>query len=213
MSPAAAIASLCLVMVIVLAESMGMFLAIGNIIGQDVKKEEITRGLRADGLGTFLGGIFNTFPYTSFSQNIGLLSVTGVKSNKVTALGGVILFCLGLFPKVAHVVASIPQYVLGGAGLVMFGMVAATGIRILASIDYEEKHHSLLIVAVSISIGMVPTLSPQFFQHFPAWSHSLTHSGIVIGSLVAIFLNLFFNGVLSKEESMKLATANTHSPE
>ncbi|SMF27310.1 nucleobase:cation symporter-2 family protein [Pseudobacteriovorax antillogorgiicola] len=208
-----AIASLCLVMVIVLAESMGMFLAVGNIVSQDVSEDDITRGLRADGLGTLIGGIFNTFPYTSFSQNVGLLSVTGVKSKAVTAFGGLILFGLGLFPKVAHVVASVPQYVLGGAGLVMFGMVAATGIRILASIDYEKQSHSLLVVAVSLSMGMVPTLSPGFFQYFPAWSHGLTHSGIVIGSVVAVLLNLFFNGRLSREQSLHLAAANTHSPE
>lgn len=209
----AAIASLCLVMVIVLAESLGMFLAVGNIVDKRLSSEDLTRGLRADGLGTLIGGIFNTFPYTSFSQNVGLLTVTGVRSRRVTAFGGVILFALGLFPKVAHVVASIPQYVLGGAGLVMFGMVSATGIRILASVDYQKRQHNLLIVAVSLSIGMVPTLSPNFFQHFPAWAHALTHSGIVIGSLAAIALNVFFNGVTRQEESLALAASHAHSAE
>lgn len=209
----AAIASLCLVMVIVLAESLGMFLAVGNIVDKRLSSEDLTRGLRADGLGTFIGGIFNTFPYTSFSQNVGLLTVTGVRSKRVTAFGGIILFGLGLFPKVAHVVASIPPYVLGGAGLVMFGMVSATGIRILASVDYQKRQHNLLIVAVSLSIGMVPTLSPDFFQHFPAWAHTLTHSGIVIGSLAAILLNVFFNGVTRQEESLALAASHAHSAE
>jgi NCS2 family nucleobase:cation symporter-2 len=95
----------------------------------------------------------------------------------------------------------------------MFGMVSATGIRILASVDYQKRQHNLLIVAVSLSIGMVPTLSPDFFQHFPAWAHTLTHSGIVIGSLAAILLNVFFNGVTRQEESLALAASHAHSAE
>ena len=189
--------TLCLVMLVVLAESLGMFLAIGSIVGQDLTKQDLTRGLLADGLGTFLAGIFNTFPHTSFSQNVGLLTVTGVRRPEVTAAGGVLLCLLGLLPKVAHLVASVPQYVLGGAGLVMFGMVAATGIKILAGVDYGERQHNLLIVAVSLSAGMIPTLSPEFFQHFPAWSRVIAHSGIVIGSLCATVLNVFFNGIQS----------------
>ena len=104
-----------------------MFLALGDITGKTVDREALSRGLRADGVGTLLGGIFNTFPYTSFSQNVGLVSVTGVRSRWVTITGGCIMLVLGLLPKLAALVEAVPLVVLGGAGLVMFGMVAATG--------------------------------------------------------------------------------------
>lgn len=200
-----AAATLCIVMIVVLAESMGMFLALGNILEQPVTQKDMTRGLRADGLATVLGGIFNAFPYTSYSQNVGLVSVTGVRRREVTAVGGLILCVLGLFPKLAHVVTAIPQYVLGGAGLVMFGMVAATGIRILATVDYKTHQHNLLIIAISLSSGMIPVLSPEFFQFFPAWTHPLTHNGIVIGSMVAVGLNFLFNEVKDLKSIMRIS--------
>mgnify|MGYP003576760568 CR=1 FL=1 len=162
-----AIASMCIVMLITLVESTGMFLALADITGKKLKDEDLTRGLRADGLGTLIGGFFNTFPYTSFSQNVGLVTVTGVRSRYVAAAGGVILILLGLFPKMAHIVASVPQFVLGGAGIVMFGMVAATGIRILGTVNFATNRHNLFIVAIAIGAGMVPTLAPQFFQYLP----------------------------------------------
>ncbi len=114
--------SMCLVMIVVMIESTGMFLALGNMTGRDLHPADITRGLRADGLGTLIGGIFNTFPYTSFSQNVGLVGVTGVRSRFVCVAGGAIMLLLGLLPKKAFVVATVPQCVLGGAGVVMFGM-------------------------------------------------------------------------------------------
>ncbi len=97
--------------------------------------------------------MFNTFPYTSFSQNVGLVAVTGVKSRYVCVAGGVILIVLGLLPKMAALVESLPTVVLGGAGLVMFGMVAATGIRILSGVDFKGNRHNAMIVAVSIGVG------------------------------------------------------------
>ncbi|MDM0004599.1 nucleobase:cation symporter-2 family protein [Variovorax sp. J22G73] len=208
-----AIASMCIVMLITLVESTGMFLALGEITGRKVGTEALTRGLRADGLGTVIGGMFNTFPYTSFSQNVGLVTVTGVRSRYVAAGGGLLLVALALFPKVAHIVASVPQFVLGGAGIVMFGMVAATGVRILGTVDHSRDRHALYVIAISIGLGLVPTLSPQFFQHFPAWTHPLTHSGIVLGTCAAVLLNLFYNGVLSKERSFTLAARTSHGTE
>ena len=107
-----AIASMCIVMMITLVESTGMFLALAEITGKKLSTDDLTRGLRADGLGTVIGGVFNTFPYTSFSQNVGLVTVTGVRSRYVAAMGGIILIVLGLFPKMAHIVASVPSFVL-----------------------------------------------------------------------------------------------------
>ena len=108
--------TLCLVMVVVMIESTGMFLALAEITGETVDEARLIRGLRADGLGTVLGGIFNTFPYTSFSQNIGLVGVTGVRSRWVTVIGGFVMLGLGLIPKLAALVEAVPQCVLGGAG-------------------------------------------------------------------------------------------------
>ncbi|SOY42954.1 putative Xanthine/uracil permease (NCS2 family) [Cupriavidus taiwanensis] len=208
-----AILSMCIVMLITLVESTGMFLALSDITGKKLSNEDLTRGLRADGLGTVIGGIFNTFPYTSFSQNVGLVTVTGVRSRYVAAAGGLILIAFGLFPKMAHVVASVPQFVLGGAGIVMFGMVAATGIRILGACDFNRNRHNLFIVAIAIGFGMIPTLAPTFFQYLPKWTSPFTHSGIVLGTIVAVALNLFYNGIQSREEAMRNAAANSHGTE
>ncbi len=207
------IVAMCIVMMITLVESTGMLLAVSSIVGKPMTTDLLTRGLRADGLGTVIGGVFNTFPYTSFSQNVGLVTVTGVRSRYVAAAGGVILILLALFPKVAHVVASIPTPVLGGAGIVMFGMVTATGIRILGSVDYERNRHALLVIAISIGLGLIPTLSPTFFQHFPSWTHAVTHSGIVLGTLAAVLINLFYHGIQSRDEAMRMAASTAHSAE
>ncbi|TXM89507.1 purine permease, partial [Methylobacterium sp. WL122] len=127
------VVTLCIVMVVVMIESTGMFLALAEICADPVDEARLTKGLRADGLGTMIGGVFNTFPYTSFSQNIGLVGVTGVRTRYVAVVGGVIMLGLGLIPKLAALVEAVPQCVLGGAGLVMFGMVGATGARILGA--------------------------------------------------------------------------------
>jgi NCS2 family nucleobase:cation symporter-2 len=126
------IATMCVVMIVVMIESAGMFLALADMTGRRLSQDDMTRGLRADGLGAMIGGIMNTFPYTSFSQNTGLVGVTGIRSRWVTVTGGAILVLMGLVPKLGALAEAIPQFVLGGAGVVMFGMVAATGIRILS---------------------------------------------------------------------------------
>jgi len=197
----AAIVSLCIVMVVVMVESTGMFLALGEICGKKVGAGELGRGLATDGLGTVIGGVFNTFPYTSFSQNVGLVGITGVRSRYVVAVSGVILLAFGLFPKMGAVVASIPQPVLGGAGLCMFGMVAATGIKILARVDYAPRHN-LIIVAVSIAVGMIPLVSPNFFAQAPKWLDAITHSGITLTAVCVILLNAFYNGGGSDEHAV-----------
>jgi uric acid transporter len=188
------ILTMTLVMIVVMIESTGMFLALGDMTGKKVDQPMLTAGLRTDGVGTLIGGIFNTFPYTSFSQNVGLVGVTGVKSRFVCVAGGVILMVLGLLPKMAALVESLPTFVLGGAGLVMFGMVAATGIRILATVDFKSNRNNLFVVAISIGIGMVPLIAPNFKQWMPHDVHPLIESGILLASLCAVLLNLFFNG-------------------
>ena len=188
------ILTMTLVMIVVMIESTGMFLALGEMTDRKVDQSALSRGLRTDGLGTLIGGIFNTFPYTSFSQNVGLVAVTGVKSRFVCVAGGLILLALGLVPKMAALVESLPTVVLGGAGLVMFGMVAATGIRILGGVDFKNNRFNALIVAISIGIGMIPLIAPNFKQWMPHGLHPLIESGILLASLSSVLLNLFFNG-------------------
>ncbi len=199
--------TMCIVMIVVMIESTGMFLALSDLTGKPVDEKALARGLRADGLGTLLGGIFNTFPYSSFSQNVGLVGVTGVRSRWVTAVGGAIMLGLGLLPKMAALVEAVPQVVLGGAGLVMFGMVAATGARILTGVDFKTNRFNLFIVAVSVGFGMIPLVSPNFFKSLPHELHPLLESGILLSAIVSVALNVFFNGVkgTSKEDIVAAA--------
>lgn len=185
--------TMSIVMIVVMVESTGMFLALGEMTGKKVDKEELTKGLRADGLGTILGGIFNTFPYTSYSQNVGLVGVTGVRSRWVAVAGGVILLVLGLIPKLAAVVAAIPVYVLGGSGIVMFGMVAATGIKILSSVDFKANRNNLFIVAIGIGMGMLTLIAPNIFDQFPKVLKPILDSGILLTTFVTVLLNAFMN--------------------
>jgi NCS2 family nucleobase:cation symporter-2 len=188
------ILTMTLVMIVVMIESTGMFLALSDITGKPIGQPELAAGLRTDGLGTLIGGIFNTFPYTSFSQNVGLVGVTGVRSRYVCVAGGIIMIVLGLLPKMAAFVEAIPQFVLGGAGLVMFGMVAATGIRILAGVDYKNNRNNLYIVALAIGFGLIPLVAPRWTQQMSHQLHPLLESGILLTSVAAVVLNLYFNG-------------------
>jgi NCS2 family nucleobase:cation symporter-2 len=208
-----AIIAMCLVMIVVMVESTGMFLALSDITGKRLSNAELADGLRTDGLGTLIGGIFNTFPYTSFSQNVGLVGVTGVRSRWVCVAAGLILVAFGLFPKMAHVAASIPQFVLGGAGVVMFGMVAATGIKILSTVDFAGNRYNLFIVAVSIGSGMIPLVAPTFFAQMPKVLSPILYSGILIASIMAVLLNAFFNGARSADDAKRDAAAIAHGAE
>ena len=201
------IATFTIVMIVVMIESTGMFLALGDITGKKIGQADLAAGLRVDGLGTVIGGVLNTFPHTSFSQNVGLVAVTGVKSRWVCVFGGFIMIVLGMLPKMAALIEAIPQFVLGGAGLVMFGMVAATGIRILATVDYKYNRYNLYIVALAIGFGLIPLVAPRWMQQMPHGLHPLLESGILLTSISAVLLNLFFNA--GRAEA---ATETTHQP-
>lgn len=199
------ILTMTLVMIVVMIESTGMFLALGDMTERKVTQPMLSAGLRTDGLGTVIGGIFNTFPYTSFSQNVGLVGVTGVRSRFVCVAGGVILIILGLVPKMGALVEALPTFVLGGAGLVMFGMVAATGIRILSNVDFKSNRNNLFIVAVSVGFGMIPLVAPDFKMWLPHAIHPLIESGILLASVAAVALNAFFNGTQGDEAGAREA--------
>ena len=156
---------MALAMLVIMAETTGNCLAIGQIVGRPTSQQTLGNAFRADGLATMIGGVFNSFPYNAFTQNTGLIALSGVKSRYVCVAGGIIMLMLGLLPKMALAVASIPQFVLGGAGIVMFGMVAATGIRILHGVEFHgKKMHNLYIVAISIGFGLIPEMSAKFFS-------------------------------------------------
>ena len=194
------ILTMVLVMIVVMIESTGMFLALSDMCKKPITQKSLAAGLRADGLGTMLGGIFNTFPYTSFSQNVGLVGVTGIRSRFVCVAGGVIMIVLGLIPKMGALVESLPTTVLGGAGLVMFGMVAATGVRILSRVDFQTNRYNLFIVAISVGMAMIPLVAPKFQQWLPHAIHPLIHSGILLAAISAVLLNYFYNGAPSVGE-------------
>jgi xanthine permease len=188
----AAIASMIIVMLITAVETTGDVFATGEIVEKSINKEDIARALRADGLSTLLGGILNSFPYTCFAENIGLVRLTGVKSRFVVAAAGVIMILLGLFPKVAALVDAIPPCVLGGAATILFATVAVVGIQTLSRVDFHEERN-VVIVAVSIGLGMIPVAFPNFYKNFPAGWQIIVGNSITTGSLAAILLNFFFN--------------------
>ncbi|WPP01375.1 nucleobase:cation symporter-2 family protein [Pseudomonas sp. HR96] len=188
----APVLSMCLVVVIIFVESTGMFLALGTITDREVTPGMLRRGLLCDAAASFVAGFFNTFTHSSFAQNIGLVQMTGVRCRSVTAVAGLLLIALSLLPKAALLVASIPPAVLGGAAIAMFGMVAATGIKILQQADIGDRRNQLL-VAVSVGMGLIPVVRPEFFAHLPLWMNPITHSGIAMATLSAVLLNLLFN--------------------
>ncbi|WP_083980190.1 nucleobase:cation symporter-2 family protein [Demequina salsinemoris] len=187
----AAVVSMLIVGIVIMTETTGDMIAVGEIVEKPVGRRQLADGLRADGLGTVLGGIFNTFPYTAFAQNVGLVSLTGVRSRYVATMAGGMLVVLGLIPKVAAVVEGVPRAVLGGAGIALFGMVAASGIRTLTKVKFDNRN--VLVVAVAVGIALLPTVAPTIYDQFPIWFRQIFDSGISAGAIAAILLNLLLN--------------------
>lgn len=188
----AAIVSMLIVVMVILVETSADILAVGDIIDTRVDSKRLGNGLRADMIASIIAPLFGSFTQSAFAQNVGLVAVTGVKSRYVVATGGLILVTLGLLPIMGRVIAAVPTSVLGGAGIVLFGTVAASGIRTLAKVDYRNNMN-LVIVATSIGFGMIPIAMPSFYHHFPAWFETIFHSGISSAAIMAILLNLLFN--------------------
>jgi xanthine permease len=163
----AAIISMIIVMLITAVETTGDVFATGEIVEKPIRQEDLARALRADGLATLLGGILNSFPYTCFAENVGLVRLTRVKSRFVVAAAGVIMIILGLLPKIAALVAAIPAPVLGGAATVLFATVAVVGIQTLSRVNFHDEHN-VVIVAVSIGLAMIPVAFPGFYKNFPS---------------------------------------------
>lgn len=187
-----AIFTMIIVNIVSMVESTGVYFAVGKATDQKVEKRQIVNGLRSEGLAIMLGGLFNAFPYTAFSQNVGLLSLTRVKTRNVIFAAGGIMVVLGLLPKLAALTTVIPNAVLGGAMIVMFGSVAASGMSILSEVDLR-KDGNLLIAACSIAVGLGSAVLPAMFDQLPEFARMLLQNGIVSGSLTAIILNIFLS--------------------
>ncbi|SFB02157.1 MULTISPECIES: nucleobase:cation symporter-2 family protein [unclassified Bacillus (in: firmicutes)] len=188
----AAILTMILVAIVSLVESTGVYFALSDIVGKKVDEKDLANGYRAEGLAIVLGAIFNAFPYTTYSQNVGLVQLSGVKGKNVIYTAGAFLVILGLVPKIGALTTIIPSPVLGGAMIAMFGMVVAYGIKMLGKVDFSSQEN-LLIVACAVGMGLGVTAVPGIFAQMPESVRILTDNGIVVGSLTAIFLNIVFN--------------------
>ena len=179
-------------MLAVMTETTGNCLAIGRMVDRPMTPRTLADAFRADGLATMLGGIFNSFPYNAYSQNTGLIALSNVKSRYVLSAAGVIMFMMGLFPKLGAVIAGVPKPVLGGVGLVIFGMTVVAGIQELSRAQFEGTRNGIL-VAVSIGMGMLPTVLPSLFDHVPDVLRLLLGSSAVLCGFTAVTLTIFFN--------------------
>ncbi|MCX4844272.1 nucleobase:cation symporter-2 family protein [Streptomyces sp. NBC_00893] len=188
----AAIISLCLVTLVLMTESSAGMLAIGEICDRETDGRTLTRGLRTDGIATLLGPVFGGFPTSAFAQNVGVVSLTKVRSRYVVAAAGGALLVLGIFPVLGAVVSTVPMPVLGGAGIVLFGSIAVSGIRTLSEAGLDDSSN-IILVAVALGAGIIPLAAPGFYAGFPSWAQTVLGSGISAGALVAVLLNLFFH--------------------
>ncbi|PID16615.1 xanthine permease [Sporosarcina sp. P34] len=207
------IAIMTLVAMVSLVESTGVYFALGDICEKEIDQKMLESGYRAEGLASIIGGIFNAFPYTTFSQNVGLMQLSGVKSRRVILVTAIMLISLGFLPKVAALATIIPTAVLGGAMVAMFGMVVSQGIKMLSPVISKTQDNAM-IVACSIGIGLGVSVVPDLFKELPESVQILTSNGIVLGSMTAIFLNIIFNMLPSKKKQAaeQARQAETTSP-
>ncbi|MGA4634649.1 nucleobase:cation symporter-2 family protein [Pseudomonas solani] len=182
-----------LAMLVIMAETTGNCLAIGQLTGRSVDSRTLGNAFRADGLSTVIGGLFNSFPYNAFTQNTGLIALSQVKSRFVVAAAGGIMILMGLFPKLGALIAAVPTPVLGGGAIVMFGMTTVAGIQELSRVRFDGTRNAL-VVAVSVSVGVLPMSFPALFAHAHGALKLVLESGIFLGAITAIVLNLLLNG-------------------
>ncbi|MDP9634593.1 UNVERIFIED_ORG: xanthine/uracil permease [Ensifer adhaerens] len=172
-------------------EAIGDITATSKISRQPIEgplwMERIKGGVLVNGVNSLLAGIFNTFPSSVFAQNNGIIQLTGVASRHVGIYIAAVLVLLGLFPTVAGVIQAVPEPVLGGAVIVMFGAVAASGINILAGVHLDRR--ALLIIAISLALGLGVSQVPEFVTHMPRALADVLESGVATGGICAVFLN------------------------
>lgn len=208
-----AILAMSLVMLIAMVETTADVLAIGDITDTRIDRKRIAAALRADGAATALGGVFNAFPFTAYAQNVSLVELTGIKSRWVVTAAGGLLVLIGLFPKISAIVASIPMAVLGGGALVLFGGVAAVGIKILSKADLESSSNQL-IIAISLGLSLMPVVQPELFSDLTPEARIIAENSIVLAAVSAIVLNVFFHLVGRRQQSGRgagVAGNDTHT--
>lgn len=187
-------ATIFIVMLVQTVESMGLFISIGDIVEREVTPEQVADGIRANGLASTVAGVFAGFPFIAHMENVGLVILSGVRSRWVVALCGLIFCIVAFFPKFGALLAAVPPPALGGAGIAMFGIVAAAGIQSLAKVDYANNRYNMLIVALTLAMAFIPILSPTLFEQLPTWTQSVLHSSVVVACVVSVVLNLVLNG-------------------
>lgn len=195
--PISGIIGMSIAYLVTVVESSGNFLALGNATKTEITGDHLRRGVLCDGVGSALAAIMSTTPFSSFSQNIGVISLTGVASRYVVAMTGGLLVLAGLFPVFGALIVSIPLPVLGGAGLMMFAMIIAAGIQMLDKVERTKRNG--LIIAISIGCGLAVTTRPEILDKLPAFFKEIFGSGITVGSLLALILNL----ILPEEKTSK----------
>ncbi|WP_372989376.1 uracil-xanthine permease family protein [Sulfitobacter sp.] len=201
---AAAIIGFCLMAFISAIETVGDVSGITKGgAGREATDTEIQGATYADGVGTAIAGIFGGLPNTSFSQNVGLIAMTGVMSRHVVTIGAIFLIICGLVPKVGGIIRTIPIEVLGGGVIVMFGMVVAAGMSMLSDVDWNRRN--MVIFAISISVGLGLQLEPGAVQHLPATLKILMTSGLLPAALIAIVLNLLLPQELAEESTEEVS--------
>lgn len=194
-----AILTMTLVAMVSLVESTGVYYALSDICKKELTSKDLAKGYRAEGLASIIGGIFNAFPYTTFSQNVGLIQMSGVRDRKVIFITGGMLVALGFLPKLAAITTIIPTPVLGAAMLAMFGMVITQGIRMLAP-EIAKSMENAMVAAIAVGLGVGVAVVPGIFANLPEWLSILTSNGIVAGSVTAILLNVLFNMIGPKRK-------------
>ncbi|WP_281629551.1 nucleobase:cation symporter-2 family protein [Vibrio sp. St2] len=195
---ASAIVSMSLVYIVVIAEATGDFMALANNCNKQVSGKDLQRGLLGDGLGSTLAAILTAMPLASFSQNVGIVGITGVASRFVVAATGGLLILGGLFPKLAAIAVTIPKPVLGGVGFVMFGMIAYAGIRML--ITAADTKRNALVICVGLASGLAVTFEPRLLQHLPHDIANFLHSGITTGTIATVLLHQLLPKSSRREE-------------
>ncbi len=208
----AAILPMLVVQIVNMVESTGDTLATGQIVDRKLGPRDIARALRADGVGTALAGVFSSFTFVTFGGNVGLVSITRVKSRYVVATAGAILVIIGLIPKIGAVVASLPGPVLGGIGVVMFGTLGAIGIKFMLEADFSQPRNHM-IVAIAFGFGLMPVGAPDFYTQLPGPLQTVLSSGIAAGGIAAFLLNLLLNGVRRGQPAPARASGDDAEPD
>ena len=186
--PISGIIGMSIAYLVTIVESSGNFLALGNATQTEITGKHLRGGVLCDGVGSAFAAIMSTTPFSSFAQNIGVISLTGVASRHVVTVMGVLLIFAGIFPWFGALIVSIPSPVLGGAGLMMFAMIIAAGIQMLDKVERSKRNG--LIIAISIGCGLAVTTRPELLDKLPSFFKEVFGSGITVGSVLALVLNL-----------------------